>query len=65
MLVYIRTAEPCLDSGTKEIFIRTGLSHWVIARTSAEVGEVKLDVTILPKTVGKEGSLIDADGGWQ
>jgi hypothetical protein len=50
-----------------ETFVRTGSSRWVVAQrrsaptTATSSSHATESYLVLPKTVGKEGSLIDAD----
>lgn len=55
--------------GVREIMLRTAQGGWIIARTDAPGRSATSpwpiaysDVTILPKSIGKEGSIIDAEG---
>lgn len=43
----------------KEIFVRASSLQWIYASPDSSN---KLDIKLLPKSVGKEGSLADADG---
>ena len=43
----------------KEIFVRASSLQWIYASPDSPN---KLDIKLLPKSVGKEGSLADADG---
>lgn len=44
--------------GVADLYIRNSLPQWLVARSSSERG---LDITLLPKSIGKEGSLLDAE----
>ena len=53
----------CLTRRLRELFIRTYQLQWMVARYGlGPSGEQEAtDIAILPKSVGKEGSLVDAD----
>lgn len=46
----------------KQLFVRTYFSQWLVAERNANNENVMNKLTILPKSIGKEGSLLDADG---
>ena len=55
--------------GVNEVMLRTAQGGWIIARSDAASRPAAVplrngftDVTILPKSIGKEGSIIDAEG---
>ena len=48
-----------LGRSFKEIFVRASSLQWIYASPDSPN---KLDIKLLPKSVGKEGSLADADG---
>jgi hypothetical protein len=49
------------NSDTRELFVRTHFSQWLVAEQEPKSDDIA-KLTILPKSIGREGSLLDADG---
>lgn len=65
----IQDASPYTALGVHEVMLRTAQGGWIIARSdaagrpAASLPHIAFSaVTILPKSIGKEGSIMDAEG---